>query len=465
MGILDAPASRPVRHNTVSPNQPPQMYSSARTICGIDGTSGGGSLGPHRWSYAGSSVYQGDDLTSGSWTAMTLPSNFSITNLAKVVAWPAMGKFYLLGYDTSTSLCCVWSCPATSTAGPWTWTKLLSFHNNATIIQTAFRLTSVGLYVGEYSSGAINSGTTPPYQNAANDIGAGGTPGAASSPWGPSVYLSTDGSTFNVALGPLGSVRHIHGIYEDPYNLGNVYVTVGDTNAAHLVYKSTTGAVGTFAAVTTIDANSNLWQAVGMGFDPNYVWFVSDQVWGHGPYVIDRTAQTPRWATIKTYPALRPVPGGVGGRVITDAVFSSNTTMTSATAAFTSADKGKFVEGNNALPEGTFISSVTNGTTVVMSQAATNSTSGNTITIAGDTFFGAGYVGAIDPATGYMYVVMNDGTVGGTVAGLFCLPGVDQDWILMRTWFNYAIGNVELYVNNGKIYVGKFGPITALSKA
>lgn len=461
---LDTAYGPLVRHATVSPNQPPQTYSSGRTICGIDGTSAGGSLGPHRWSYTGSALYQADDLTGGSWTAVTVPTNFSTVNFAKVIAWPAMGKFYLIGTDTVTGLCCVWSCPAVAAGGTYTWTKLLSLHNNATVIQTAFRLTSVGLYVGEYSGGAQNSGTTPPYQNAVNDIGTGGTPGAASSPWGPSVYLSTDGATFSSVLGPLSSVRHIHGIYEDPYNLGSVWVTAGDQNAAHFVYNSTTGAAGTFNPVTTLDANANLWQAVGMGFDANNIWFVSDQVWGSGPYIIDRTTRVPRWATLRTYPAFRPVPGGAGGRYITDAVFNSTTTITSATAAFTSFDKGRFVEGNLAIPEGTYIASVTNATTVVLSQAATNSTSSNTVAIQGDTFFGAGYVGAVDPATGYCYVVMNDGTVGGTVAGLFCIPGKDQDWVLMRCWFNYAIGNVELYINNGKIYVGRYGPINALSK-
>lgn len=68
-------------------------------------------------------------------------------------------------------------------------------------------------------------------------------------------------------------------------------------------------------------------------------------------------------------------------RVVTDGVTTNaSTTFTSATAAFTALDKGKIISGTN-IPAGTTISSVTNATTVVMSQAATASGSGLTITI------------------------------------------------------------------------------------
>lgn len=68
-------------------------------------------------------------------------------------------------------------------------------------------------------------------------------------------------------------------------------------------------------------------------------------------------------------------------RSVTDGVTTSgSTTVTSATAAFTSADVGKTI-GNTNLPSGSIIQSVTNGTTVVMSQAATATSSAQTFVI------------------------------------------------------------------------------------
>jgi hypothetical protein len=65
-----------------------------------------------------------------------------------------------------------------------------------------------------------------------------------------------------------------------------------------------------------------------------------------------------------------------------DGVFNSTTTVTSATAAFTTArDAGKSITGVG-IPDGTTIASVTNGTTIVLSQATTTTGTGKTFTIA-----------------------------------------------------------------------------------
>lgn len=71
-------------------------------------------------------------------------------------------------------------------------------------------------------------------------------------------------------------------------------------------------------------------------------------------------------------------------RNVTDGVLNATTTLTSATAAFTQADKGANMIGTG-IPAGTVISSVTNSTTVVMSAAATTSATGVTVQIAHDT--------------------------------------------------------------------------------
>lgn len=68
-------------------------------------------------------------------------------------------------------------------------------------------------------------------------------------------------------------------------------------------------------------------------------------------------------------------------RSVTDGVTTLNsTTVTSATASFTSADVGKTI-GNANIPAGAVIQSVTNGTTVVMSQQATASGTALTLVI------------------------------------------------------------------------------------
>lgn len=73
---------------------------------------------------------------------------------------------------------------------------------------------------------------------------------------------------------------------------------------------------------------------------------------------------------------------GDAGRSVADMVTSSSTTITSATAAFVSTDQGRGVSGTN-IPAGTYIQSVTNGTTAVMTIAATGSGSGGSLTITG----------------------------------------------------------------------------------
>jgi len=61
-------------------------------------------------------------------------------------------------------------------------------------------------------------------------------------------------------------------------------------------------------------------------------------------------------------------------RTVSDAVFNSTTTVTSATALFTSADVGKVVtrtDGLGGIPAGTTIQSVTNSTTIILTAATT----------------------------------------------------------------------------------------------
>lgn len=67
-------------------------------------------------------------------------------------------------------------------------------------------------------------------------------------------------------------------------------------------------------------------------------------------------------------------------RSLIDGVLNSTTTVTSATGAFSNQDQGKAISGIG-IPAGTTISSVTNGTTIVLSAAATATASGVTLNI------------------------------------------------------------------------------------
>jgi len=69
-----------------------------------------------------------------------------------------------------------------------------------------------------------------------------------------------------------------------------------------------------------------------------------------------------------------------GLRVVTDGATNTNTALTSATAVFTANDVGAAVTGAG-IQAATTIASVTNGTTVVLSQATTATATNVTVTI------------------------------------------------------------------------------------
>lgn len=71
---------------------------------------------------------------------------------------------------------------------------------------------------------------------------------------------------------------------------------------------------------------------------------------------------------------------GTETRSVADGATNTNTTVTSATAAFTARDVGAAISGTG-IPAGAYIVSVTNATTVIISVAATATATGVTITI------------------------------------------------------------------------------------
>jgi hypothetical protein len=71
-----------------------------------------------------------------------------------------------------------------------------------------------------------------------------------------------------------------------------------------------------------------------------------------------------------------------GARIVTDGVTASNTTVTSATAAFGAGDLGRPISGSG-IPTGTVIAAVASATSITISAPATASASGVTLTLGG----------------------------------------------------------------------------------
>lgn len=86
------------------------------------------------------------------------------------------------------------------------------------------------------------------------------------------------------------------------------------------------------------------------------------------------------WVGFNANDGWQVIPNSSMGRTVADGATNSNTTVTSATAAFVSQDVGAIIATPN-LPGGTTIFSVTNGTTVVTNAAATATATNQTMTI------------------------------------------------------------------------------------
>ena len=108
-------------------------------------------------------------------------------------------------------------------------------------------------------------------------------------------------------------------------------------------------------------------------------------------------------------------------RRVTDAATATSTALTSATAAFTSADVGRVVIGAG-ITAGTTIASVTNPTTVVLSAATTATASGVVVTIGT-----AVTVDTLDEATGRAHLCWTGRATAGFRHGLTSTPAALLD--------------------------------------
>lgn len=338
--------------------------------------------------------------------------------------------------------------PAIFRSDPTTiaWSNVLNLGTHADIIGTGLTCSSWAtgpnyIYAAEYSGSG--QAETP----------AGGGPDA-----GTHIYRSADGTTWTAVLSLAtlagGGVRHCHAVEPDPYNPGHVYATFGDANSSVKVMRSTDYG-DTWTTVVDGPTHSSF-QAVQISFSPKYVWFAGDNVSlaGLPVWVLDRATLTPKWACMNR-PNAVAVPSSLPARKITDASFTaSSTQVTSATAAFTSADVGRFIYGNQQFKDGTYIQTVTNSTTVQMSTTSGNTIASQSLVIGGDEFYPAAYYGCVDPASERFYCVAMDPSQGGTVAGLFMLDRPGGALRLLRR-LHFGADN-PMYVKNGYLYFSMY---------
>lgn len=87
------------------------------------------------------------------------------------------------------------------------------------------------------------------------------------------IYSSTNfGSTFNTAYTfPRNTIRHVHGIFHDPYD-GGLWATTGDTDGECGIWASQDG----FRTIEKVAGNNQQTRALQLLFTKRYVYFGSD---------------------------------------------------------------------------------------------------------------------------------------------------------------------------------------------
>lgn len=339
----------------------------------------------------------------------TLPTNVTAVNVIKVLR--AGGYVWLGAKDTTDNLAKVWRAPVTS--GAYTWSgPLVSMSANGGLLMSGMGADDQYIYVGDY----------------ADPTG------------GAKVYRGDVATGTFTNVTPTGIVRHVHAITPDPYNAGHVWMTTGDSGPR--IYRSTNYG----ATWTLLDST---WQAVQISFSKDWVYFAADSA-VVSAFVMDRTKLVPM-AVTPSFHYEMPVPGGVGGRKVTDlATTNASATVTSATAAFTSDDVGKSIFPANHGSFDIYITAVGSSTSATMSINHYATATGVAANIGGDRYYDKAFWGAVDPATGIYYCVANDNSGKGNRSGLFMLPKTGASLELIQTFPVQITG--EMFLADGYLH-------------
>ena len=248
----------------IDPSNPGRVFGSNR------------SFGPYAMSTDGGTTWA---------NGASLPAGTTNTSVQKFVTFK--GNLYAMATETATARVGIYRSPNTTAASGWAWSApLVQTPVGVEGKSTVFNAGSNYLFFGEYEAAGTNL------------AGLGG----------PQLMRSTDGVTWEVVWGRDATVKHIHAVYEDPYNPGHVYMTLGDNGTPHSVLRSTEhGAAGTWEAIITTPGSANPWQSVQISFSERYVWLASDRR-GWSVAVFDRDDLTPYVVSLNN-PYMMAVPG------------------------------------------------------------------------------------------------------------------------------------------------------------
>lgn len=358
-------------------------------------------------------------------TTRGFPAGVTQANMGNAKLLWFKGTYYLSALSAGRGS--IWKVSNPDVVDWWSWSAILKQGVvGSTVMGPAFNTDGTYLYWGEYGSPT----------------------------GGPSLYRSLDGTTWETCFTEPNPTNHIHGVNADPYQPGHVYVTLGDGSQVKHMFSSNYGAPGSWAQLA--NSGSVTWQAVQISFTPDYVIYAADSNLG-GWTAFRWNKRKQRMENLGyDWHRMHAVPGGRGGRKITDLTFTDgSTTMTSATANFTSEDIGAVIRGDStAIVDNTVIRSVTNATTVVVSAAALANSGTTTATISGDMFYGAAFFGAMDTATNIYYCVANDGSSVGNTPGLFAITP-DNRMHLLKVLAKTS-NSAELYIASGYGWWGEY---------
>ncbi len=118
---------------------------------------------------------------------------------------------------------------------------------------------------------------------------------------GPRIWRcrpATSLATWTAVWGPDAGVRHVHGVFPDPYNAGHWYASLGDLpSTANKLYLKSTDNGRSFSTFAT----TSFPQAVQLSFDENWIYGANDQSKGAGPFVMDRSADDYHFLTDESH--------------------------------------------------------------------------------------------------------------------------------------------------------------------
>lgn len=176
-------------------------------------------------------------------------------------------KIYMLAKATVSGIVGIYRADPALGNTAYSWSgQLLSLQSGGAGVYTAFTASNNYIYCGE-----------------------GGDPAN-----GPNVYRSSDGISWDLIWTETDKApkqRHVHGIYEDPYNPSDLWLLMGDANAQREIMRSRDGGV-TWEVVF----GGYEFQGVQCSFTSDYVWVAGDSARGV-MFTINKSSNEIRWAS------------------------------------------------------------------------------------------------------------------------------------------------------------------------